>query len=482
MVGAHPKGDMMTIKLIATDMDGTLLDSRGQLDLPRLEKILDQLDQRDIRFVIATGNEIHRMRELLGHLAERVVLVVANGARIFENNKLIQAQTWDDAMVDKALVHFKGRECRDQFVVTGMNGGFVKKGTVFTELDKFMTPEMIEKLYQRMNFVEELQADLFGGVLKMSMVVGEERSSSVLQEINDLFDGRVRAVSSGYGCIDILQAGVHKAWGLEELLKRWNLKSEQIMAFGDSENDVEMLELAGIAYAMENADDEAKAVATALAPANSQGGVYQVLENWLLKEQAKIQTKYRELNQISVLEPDVIFIGDSIVEYYPLQELFGTAKTIVNRGIRGYQTGLLLDNLDAHLYGDAVDQIVLLIGTNDIGRDIPLNEALDNLERVIQSIARDYPLSQIKLLSILPVNEGEKYKQTVYIRTNEKIREWNQAYETLASAYMQVDFVPVYDSLTDSEGQLQSAYTTDGLHLSVAGYQALSEALKGYLF
>ena len=208
----------------------------------------------------------------------------------------------------------------------------------------------------------------------------------------------------------------------------------------------------------------------------------QLLENWLLKEQEKIQTKYRELNQVSVLEPDIIFIGDSIVEYYPLQELFGTAKTIVNRGVRGYQTGLLLENLDAHLYGDAVDQIVLLIGTNDIGKDVPMNEALDNLERVIQSIAREYPLSQIKLLSILPVNEGEKYKQTVYIRTNEKIREWNQAYEALVSAYMQVDFVPIYDSLTDSEGQLKKDYTTDGLHLSVAGYQALSEALKEYLF
>ena len=208
----------------------------------------------------------------------------------------------------------------------------------------------------------------------------------------------------------------------------------------------------------------------------------QLLENWLLKEQKKIQTKYRELNQVSVLEPDIIFIGDSIVEYYPLQELFGVAKTIVNRGIRGYQTRLLLENLDAHLYGDAVDQIVLLIGTNDIGKDIPMNEALDNLEGVIQSLNRDYPLSQIKLVSILPVNEGEEYKQTVYIRTNEKIREWNQAYEALASAYMQVDFLPIYDSLTDSEGQLQSTYTTDGLHLSVAGYQALSDALKTYLF
>ena len=281
MVAMESEKKQMDIRVIATDMDGTLLDPKGQLDLPRLEKILDKLDQCDIRFVIATGNEVHRMRQLLGHLAERVVLVVANGARIFENNELIQAQTWDDAMVDRALAHFKGRECQDQFVVTAMNGGFVKEGTVFTELDKFMTPEMIEKLYQRMQFVDEFDSNLFGGVLKMSMVVGEERLDSVLQEINDLFDGHVRAVSSGYGCIDILQDGIHKAWGLVELLKRWNLKPEQIMAFGDSENDIEMLELAGISYAMENAEEVVKEIATKIAPANSQAGVYKVLENWL---------------------------------------------------------------------------------------------------------------------------------------------------------------------------------------------------------
>ena len=208
----------------------------------------------------------------------------------------------------------------------------------------------------------------------------------------------------------------------------------------------------------------------------------QLLENWLLKEQEKIQTKYRELNQISVIEPDIIFIGDSIIEYYPLQELLGTSKAIVNRGIRGYQTGLLLDNLDAHLYGDAVDQIVILIGTNDIGKDIPMNEALNNLESVIQTISRDYPLSQIKLVSILPVNEGEDFKQTVYIRTNEKIKAWNQAYQDLASAYMQVEFVPVFENLLDHEGQLKSDFTTDGLHLSVSGYQALSNTLKKYIF
>ena len=273
----------MTIKLIATDMDGTILDSQGLLDLPRLEKILDRLEEKGIRFVIATGNEIHRVRQLLGHLTDRVVLIVANGAKIFENNQLIQVETWDNELVEKALTFFKGQECQNQFVITSMNGGFVKEGTIFTQLDKFMTPEMIELFYQRMNFVEELHPELFGGVLKMSLVVGEDRTEQVQEDFNQVFNGYVQAVSSGYGCLDIIQDGIHKAWALQELLKRWNIKSEEIMAFGDSENDVEMLELAGIAYAMENADEKAKAVATDIAPANSQGGVYQILEAWLDK-------------------------------------------------------------------------------------------------------------------------------------------------------------------------------------------------------
>ncbi len=83
--------------------------------------------------------------------------------------------------------------------------------------------------------------------------------------------------------------------------------------------------------------------------------------------------------------------------------------------------------------------------------------------------------------NLISVNGGEEYKQTVYIRTNEQIQKWNQAYQELASAYMQVEFVPVFDSLTDQAGQLKKEYTTDGLHLSVAGYQVLTKALKDHL-
>ena len=204
----------------------------------------------------------------------------------------------------------------------------------------------------------------------------------------------------------------------------------------------------------------------------------QLLEQWLLNEQAKIQKNYRDLNQLAVKEPAIIFIGDSIVEYFPLHELVQSPKTLVNRGIRGYKTDLLLENLDAHLFGQALDKVFLLIGTNDIGKEMAQAETLANLEAVIQEISRDYPLAQIQLLSVLPVNEQEQYKGTVYIRTNKKIQALNRAYQELAQAYYQVSYVDVYSSLLDEVGQLAEAYTIDGLHLSVAGYRILAQALQ----
>ena len=207
----------------------------------------------------------------------------------------------------------------------------------------------------------------------------------------------------------------------------------------------------------------------------------QLLEEWLLKEQAKLQQNYRELNQVSVKEPDIIFIGDSIVEYYPLYELLQTDKRLVNRGIRGYKTDLLLENLDAHLFGQALDKVFILIGTNDIGKEMPQTETLSNLEAVIQEISRDYPLAQLQLLSVLPVNEDPAYKSTVYVRSNEKIQALNQAYRQLANAYMNVQFIDLYDAFLNKEGQLSPDYTTDGLHLTIAGYATLSKALQEYL-
>ena len=68
---------------------------------------------------------------------------------------------------------------------------------------------------------------------------------------------------------------------------------------------------------------------------------------------------------------------------------------------------------------------------------------------------RDFPLTNINLISVLPVSQGERYKQKVYIRTNEKIQALNQAYQELAQAYHQVSYVDVYSSLLMKRGSWQ---------------------------
>ncbi|WP_302171851.1 SGNH/GDSL hydrolase family protein [uncultured Streptococcus sp.] len=201
----------------------------------------------------------------------------------------------------------------------------------------------------------------------------------------------------------------------------------------------------------------------------------------LTKEQENILMTYRKLNQAPLKELDLIFLGDSIVEYFPIHELLQSPKHMVNRGVRGYRTDLLRTHLDAHVFGTELEQIFLLIGTNDIGKEIPQKGTLDNVEAVLQAILRDFPLTHINLISVLPVSQEERYKEKVSIRSNEKIQALNQAYQELAQAYHQVSYVDVYSSLLDEVGQLAEAYTTDGLHLSVAGYRILAQALQEIL-
>lgn len=282
----------MTIKMVVTDMDGTLLDEKGEFDRSRLKNILDELDKREIRFVVATGNEIHRMHLLFGDLLERVTLIVANGARIFDKNEVLLGTCWSQDLVAQVLSYFEGRERDVHLVVTAENGAFVKMGTIFPMIEKVVTAEMAQEFYQKINFVEALRPDDFPQVLKMSMVVNEQVAVQAIRQLNQDFADTLNAVTSGYGAIDILQKGIHKAWGLKQLMQKWKIQEQDIMAFGDSENDIEMLQLAGISYAMENADPRVKTVANHLAPANTEAGVLTVLENYLRKGESRWLSNY----------------------------------------------------------------------------------------------------------------------------------------------------------------------------------------------
>ena len=118
----------------------------------------------------------------------------------------------------------------------------------------------------------------------MTLLVRDELTTKVQSEINTLFaDYHLSATSSGFGCIDVIPSHVHKGIGLDFLLNHWGYGPENLMVFGDGGNDIEMLKLAKYSFAMANAPQEIKAVASYQAPSNQENGVLQVLSDYFLK-------------------------------------------------------------------------------------------------------------------------------------------------------------------------------------------------------
>ena len=144
-----------------------------------------------------------------------------------------------------------------------------------------MTPELAAAFYKRMRFVDDLVHEHGEQVLKLSVVTETEKVEDFVQELREKFGERLLPAASGYGAIDILQPGVNKATAIQFLEERWGVDGGHLMAFGDSQNDVEMLELATYSYAMENADPHARQAARYTAPSHQNQGVYEVIEAYL---------------------------------------------------------------------------------------------------------------------------------------------------------------------------------------------------------
>ena len=120
--------------------------------------------------------------------------------------------------------------------------------------------------------------------LKFGLNLPDSLVPEMQQLLRERLDGMVTAVTTGHGNIDLIIPGIHKANGLRLLQARWGINDDEVAAFGDSGNDLEMLRQAGFGFAMANASPEAKAAARYRAPDNNQQGVLQVIDRILNSE------------------------------------------------------------------------------------------------------------------------------------------------------------------------------------------------------
>lgn len=272
------------IKLIATDMDGTLLDGNGQIDRARFSAILDQLDAHDIPFVIASGNGMERLLKLCQGFEDRLIFVSDNGARVVEKGETRVRHMLDRDLVAAILDYFRGSWGEVCLMLANDQTIFMQEGAnqPFAGSDLPIAPEQMQAFLDKVTFLADLsQLPAEQPIYKAGIWVEEGKDEVLTSAFNRAFEGRLMAVTSGYGSIDILPVGIHKAWGIEQVIQPLGITMAQVMAFGDSDNDLEMLAQAGYSYAMENATDRVKAVAKYRAPSHLDSGVLQVIEEFL---------------------------------------------------------------------------------------------------------------------------------------------------------------------------------------------------------
>lgn len=195
----------------------------------------------------------------------------------------------------------------------------------------------------------------------------------------------------------------------------------------------------------------------------------------------KRRSLFSELNQKDDEQAEIIFIGDSITEFFPITKYLKTNTSMANRGIAASRTDHILEHISLHVYGNRLRQVILLIGVNDLGYGIAHETTLQNVRQIIDRILDDYPFIKITLLELLPVSQDEKYAKTVGLRTNDAILALNDAYATIANTYFNVELVPLYKAFLDDQQQLAERWTLDGLHLSQEGYQQLAKHIAPYL-
>lgn len=195
------------------------------------------------------------------------------------------------------------------------------------------------------------------------------------------------------------------------------------------------------------------------------------------REKTTKRENYRILNEEYALHNQTVLLGDSITDFFNWYELFYdfskvSCQAVYNRGISGDTTDRLLERLDDNVLSINPKNIVLLIGTNDIGRGLPLSMSVENVSKIIEITKEKCPDVNFILQAVYPINRGmrDKFEK----RSNEKIELMNKEFIKLSEKYGCV-WLDITDKLKDETGNLKKEYTYDGLHLNVKAYKIVTE-------
>lgn len=270
------------IKLLAIDMDGTLVTSKKEIT-PRTAEALRAAMQKGIEICIATGRYTTYLFDILRPLGITGPAILGNGAAVMDEKNV-----YFHSLISEADLRQISALCLKERAAL-----FVSVEGYTCCLDNDYTMQAARHwaadrpdndIMATLHFYqdpEKLLQDVIGKTGKLIVLHFEEKRA---RELIEIFreQSSLGVIYSEFGHIDLANPGLTKLSGLKMVMEMKGLEPEQVMAFGDGENDIEMIEYAGFGVAMGNACPGAKAAADYVAPGNDEDGVAKTIEKFLL--------------------------------------------------------------------------------------------------------------------------------------------------------------------------------------------------------
>lgn len=269
----------MSIKLVAIDIDGTLLNSASQLTTG-VKEALQKAKEKGVYIVLCTGRPLPGVKEYLNTLD----LLSADDYVITYNGSLVQnvatQQTVFSANLTKSdylKVNYMAQKLGVHLHVSGVDSIFTANRNIspYTVHESALVHMPIK--YRTSDEMVHNDYDM----IKMMMIDEPEILDHAITQLPLDFKEQYTIVKSAPFYLEILHKGANKGIALAKLAEHLNIKQAEVMAIGDNENDMAMLEYAGIGVAMQNAVEKTKAVADYVTTAsNDEDGVKEAIEKF----------------------------------------------------------------------------------------------------------------------------------------------------------------------------------------------------------
>lgn len=260
------------IKLIATDMDGTLLDSEKRFP-PDFSEVLFALKKKGVKFAAASGRSYTTLYENFKPFSDDVDFICDNGAFVVLDGKLSSVSLMPRETVKRLI-----EECEKLkglcLVLCGKNG-------IYHEPYSEEFSRNVATYYINRKPVSSL-LDVDDDIFKIAVCDKKGPENNSYPFLKEIFGESLSMQISGAEWMDVMNAGITKGAALKEIQKKLSILPSETMAFGDYFNDADMLEAAEFSFVMENAHPDMRRFGKFTAKSNDENGVMKAIREYAL--------------------------------------------------------------------------------------------------------------------------------------------------------------------------------------------------------